>query len=174
MNKAIVATLVAFIVAVSAHAGPYKQVKEIVVPEPTCKFRNTEFQLDLFGAGGFYDNDYPNWGGGLGANFFFLRYIGIGVEQDLVGRKGLKSEWSTIGNFFLRYPICSWNLTPYAMVGGGGFYGNAHDRGAGHVGGGVEVRFTNNIGLFTDARWFYSCEDPRSSLLARSGLRIAF
>ena len=174
MKKAIVTSLMAVVVAVTAHAGPYKQVKEVVVPEPECKFRDTEFQLDLFGTGAFYNQGAPGWGGGLGANFFFLKYIGVGVEQSVFGRKDTNADWATLGNLFLRYPICSLNLAPYAMVGGGGLYGSSIGRGVGHVGGGLEYRFTNNIGLFTDARWLYSGEQPRSGVLARTGIRIAF
>jgi hypothetical protein len=60
------------------------------------------------------------------------------------------------------------------MVGGGGMYGTGPGRGLGHVGGGLEFRFTDNIGIFTDARWLYMSKSPKSGVLARTGLRFAF
>ena len=62
------------------------------------------------------------------------------------------------GNLFLRYPICALNLAPYIMVGGGvGWDGDA--LGYGNVGGGLEYRFTDHIGVFVDGRYFYGNED---------------
>ena len=83
--------------------------------------------------------------------------------------------WSTIGNLYLRYPICSWNLAPYAMVGGGAAYGNGiKGHGLGDVGAGVEYRATQHIGVFTDARYLYSNVEPRGAALVRAGVRFAF
>ncbi len=178
MKKLLTLTGIAILSAVTAFAGDGKVVKEVIVPE-TCNFRDTEFQLDAFGMGAFYESGRPGWGGGLGANFFFAKYFGIGVEQDLFGRndRGSRSytEWATIGNFFVRYPICSWNLAPYIMAGGGAAYGdNTKGHGFGHVGGGVEYRVTQNIGLFTDARYVFSSVEPENACFARAGLRFAF
>ena len=51
----------------------------------------------------------------------------------------------------LRYPICSWHLALYMLVGGGTTYANNLKRhGQGHVGAGLEYRFTPNR--------FYACE----------------
>ncbi|MFZ4483951.1 MAG: outer membrane beta-barrel protein [Chthoniobacterales bacterium] len=220
MKKYIVTSLVAAVAVASAIAGPSKVVKEVIVPEDPCLFRDQEFQIDAFGLGYFnqggnsfnyYNNSNaagisgrPAWGGGLGINYFFSRYIGIGLEQDLYGRQSGNSpvdagytRWATIGNLFLRYPICSWNLAPYIMIGGGANYGNTpkadfdgqalgippnrrgtynSGQGFGHVGGGVEYRFTKNIGIFSDARYIYSgvAGLANDNLMWRYGLRFAF
>lgn len=179
MKKTIIACLLAAAAVTGLQAGPAKSVKEVVVVEQPCKYRDTEFQLDAFGTGAFYNSGRPGWGGGLGANLFFLRYLGIGVEQGLFGREAVGSsggyaEWSTMGNFYLRYPICSIGLSPYLMAGGGAVYGNGNGKGVGHVGGGLEYRFTDNVGIFTDSRWLYSGEEPRSGVLTRMGFRFAF
>jgi hypothetical protein len=239
MKKYIVTSLVAAVAATSAFAGSGKVVKEVIVPEDPCLFRDQELQIDLFGLGDFYKgaNDKvtvgafsgdtrsfsgrPAWGGGVGVNYFFMKYVGIGIEQDLYGRESLNSNsgalagrrntipgnistaagdygytrWATIGNLFLRYPICQWNLAPYIMVGGGANYGNVPDlqvvpatavtpgrkyrmagQGFGHVGGGLEYRITQNIGLFSDARYLFSNVDglANSQLMWRYGLRFAF
>jgi hypothetical protein len=111
----------------------------------------------------------------LGVNYFFAKYFGVGVEQDLFGRNDNGSsnytQWGTFGNVFLRYPICSWNLAPYAIVGGGVVYGKK-TIGGGSVGGGLEYRFTDNIGIFCDARYLYTEED--SAVMGRTGIKFAF
>ena len=174
MKKLTLALLTVAITATGAFAGTSaKTFKETVAPAPDCKFRDQEFQVDAFAAGAWYSTGRPGWGGGLGVNYFFTKFIGIGVEQDLLGR-GSQTEWATIGNLFLRYPICSLNLAPYGLVGGGAAYGTGKGHGFGHVGGGLEYRVTDNIGLFSDARYVYSSVDPKNALLGRAGLRFAF
>jgi hypothetical protein len=175
MKKYIVTGLVAVIAATSSSFAGTASYKKTVVPvEEPCLYRDNEFQIDAFGAGGFYRNGNPLWGGGLGLNYFFLRYIGLGYEQ-LVGGNNDGAEWGSFGNLFLRYPFC-WGLSPYAMVGIGKVYSeNQRGLGGGTVGGGLEWRFTENIGLFGDARWFYSPDlSNGGGVIARTGLRFAF
>ncbi len=179
MKKLTVALIAVAVSATGAFAGtPAKTFKETVAPAPECKFRDQELQIDAYAAGAFYSVGRPGWGGGLGVNYFFTKYIGIGVEQNILGREkvggsGSYAEWATIGNLFLRYPFC-FGLAPYGMVGGGGAYGTGKGYGFGHVGGGLEYRVTDNIGLFTDGRYVYSAEDPKNAFLGRAGLRFAF
>jgi hypothetical protein len=152
----------------------------------------------------------PAWGGGLGINYFFARYIGLGVEQSVFGRNSGQrpnqdgtlpnnfdvgdygfTRWQTAAHLILRYPICQWNLAPYVMIGGGAQYGNVPNvqnvygtgrryrmagQGFGHVGGGLEYRVTETIGLFSDARYLFSGVNglPNNQLMWRYGLRFAF
>ena len=77
------------------------------------------------------------------------------------------------GTFFVRYPICSWHLAPYAMVGGGAdFERNRPTVGYGNVGVGLEYRITNNIGIFSDGRYFYGGSGNFANV--RGGVRFAF
>jgi len=176
MKKLLSLTGLFILTAASAFAGDGVSFKDkVVVEEPTCRFRANELQLDASGTSLFYSAGRPAWGGGLVVNYFFTKFVGLGAEQDVVGRKGESAEWATVGNLFLRYPICSLNLAPYAMAGGGAAYGagrNGH--GFGHVGGGIEYRATDHIGLFSDARWIFSSEEPKSGVLGRAGVRFAF
>ncbi|MBJ7327565.1 MAG: hypothetical protein JHC52_09510 [Chthoniobacterales bacterium] len=176
MKKYIITGLVTVIAATSSVMAGTTTVesKKTVVPiEEPCLYRDMEFQVDAFGTGGFYHGGSPGWGGGLGVNFFFLRYLGLGVEQFVVGNNDA-TEWGTFGHLFLRYPFC-WGLSPYAMIGIGKIYGDKSSIGGGDVGGGLEYRFTENIGLFGDARWFYSPDiDTQGGVIARTGLRFAF
>jgi hypothetical protein len=103
------------------------------------------------------------------------------------------TRWQTTGNFILRYPICQWNIAPYLLIGGGAQYGNVPTitgtlpdgqtaryrmagQGFGHVGGGLEYRLTQNIGLFSDLRYLFSGVNglPNNQMQWRYGLRVAF
>src|SRR4051812_19075429 len=109
MKKFILTLIVAFAAAIPAsQAGTeMKSFKEKAVVEPElCRFRDTEFQLDVFGA--FAAN--PEFdthgqtlntgvGGGGAANFFFARYFGIGIEG-LWYDNGGAAEHMFIGNLF--------------------------------------------------------------------------
>ncbi|HEY8898816.1 MAG TPA: hypothetical protein VIM61_00170 [Chthoniobacterales bacterium] len=155
-----------------------KDFKEkAVIEAPTCNFRDMEFQIDAFGA--FLAN--PEFathghtlntgvGGGGGFNFFFAKYFGLGIEGLWYGNGG-SAEHMIGGNAFFRYPICSWNLAPYAMVGGGAGWDHV-TVGYVSVGGGLEWRFHPNIGLFVDSRAFLGAPDVLG--VTRTGIRIAF
>ncbi len=173
MKKLTVALVAVAVSVTGAFAGTSaKTFKETVAPAPECKFRDQELQIDAYTAAAWYSTGRPFWGGGLGVNYFFTKHIGIGVEQDLGGRGG-QAEWVTAGNLFLRYPFC-FGLAPYGLVGGGFAYGTGKGHGFGHVGGGLEYRVTDNIGLFSDARYLYSSENPKNAVLGRAGVRFAF
>ena len=231
MKKYIITGVMAAVAATSAFAGTMTASKEVAPVEAPCVFRDNEVQLDLFGLGDFYKgangnflnsvaggyglggfgesrqfSGRPGWGGGLGLNYIFARYFGVGIEQSLFGRNsgGINAvtgagdigdygytRWQTTGNLIFRYPICQWNLAPYLLVGGGAQYGNVPNQtnlygttrryrmagqGFGHVGGGLEYRVTETIGLFSDARYLFSGVDglANNQLQWRYGLRFAF
>ena len=171
--------LTAFIVGLSlsaSFAGDGKSFKETkaTVDVETCRFRDFEVQVDafytgFFGGKGTYFS--TGSGGGFGVNVFFARYFGIGYEAAWYDNNNTAQHLPLAGNFFVRYPICSLNLAPYALVGGGGTW-NGHGTGYGNVGGGVEYRFTDNVGIFVDGRYFYGGTGNVANL--RSGLRISF
>ena len=222
MKKYIITGIMAAIAATSVMAGTPVASKEVVEVAPPCLFRDNEIQLDLFGLGDFYKGNNgnfagnvlglgngvesrqisgrPAWGAGLGVNYIFARYFGVGIEQSVFGRQGgggLQSDvgdygytrWQTTGNFILRYPICQWNLAPYLLIGGGAQYGSVPNltvpggrkyrmagQGFGHVGGGLEYRVTETIGLFSDLRYLFSGVDglANNQMQWRYGLRFAF
>jgi hypothetical protein len=161
----------------TAHAGTEsKSFKDkVVVEPPTCNFRDFEIQLDGFFTGVVGNRSHGNTlnsgvGGGTALNIFFARYFGLGVEADWYGNGG-SAEHMIMGNAFFRYPICSLNLAPYVMVGGGAGWDH-RAVGYGSVGGGLEYRFLKNVGLFGDARWIYGA--PDNLALFRTGVRFAF
>lgn len=170
----------AIITAIVASASPSyggvqsKSFKEEVVVVEDCRFRDMEFQIDTFYTG-FIGSSGSRFrtgsGGGFGLNFFFARYFGIGYEAAWYDNGGTVEHMPLSGNFFLRYPICSWNIAPYVMVGGGAGW-DGTTVGFGNVGAGLEYRVTKNIGIFFDSRYFYGGSGNVANL--RSGLRFAF
>jgi hypothetical protein len=124
----------------------------------------------VWGAYAFTANDYPTlqnyfpqapgfarhdtyleadhaWGGGVDAKFFFMRYVGIGVEgyaldvrqsfPDIFvdfgnvfgGTNFVRTSHdsrvigSVLGTFTLRYPIGCSRFAPYVFAGGGAIFG---------------------------------------------------
>jgi hypothetical protein len=172
MKKTILTAVLSLVVAAGAYAGPFKSIQEVVIVEPECLFSDNEFQVDLFYSGIFSNSDRVRTGsgGGFGLNYFFARYFGLGYEAFWTS-SGNGEHFPLGGNAFFRLPICSWNLAPYAMVGGGASF-DGFAKGYGNVGGGLEYRVTRNIGIFVDARYFYGGVGNLANL--RSGLRFAF
>lgn len=162
--------------ASSLFAGDGKTFKDkVVVETPDCKFRDMEFQIDTFYTGIIGSRGSAlgtGSGGGIGLNFFFAKYFGIGWEGSVYSNQGTASFMPLNGNFFIRYPICSLNLAPYIMVGGGANFEKNRSLGYGNVGVGLEYRLTNNIGLFSDGRYYYGGSGNVANV--RGGVRFAF
>ncbi|MES2707327.1 MAG: outer membrane beta-barrel protein [Verrucomicrobiota bacterium] len=173
-------------------------------PPPSLSLYNAgEWQVDLFGNYAFADSgndrliDDDAWGGGLGFNYFFTRNFGIGAEGSL-----FKTGGDTLGtsafNLVLRFPIGETGLAPY-LYGGVGLTFNADDLDSddfrdareraedddrprngddvlflGHAGAGIEYRFTQHVGIFTDARYTWCDQHDSDFGLARAGVRFAF
>jgi hypothetical protein len=169
MKKLLLTTSIVALSLFEAFAGDgksFKEVKTVVTPAPPCRFRDMEWQID-----GFYSAFFGGSGGGFGVNFFFLRYFGIGYEAQWYDNHGTVEHLPIGGNFFVRYPICSLNLAPYVLVGGGGAWDH-NGTGYGNVGLGLEYRFTDHIGAFVDGRYFYGGTGNVGNL--RAGMRFAF
>ena len=123
MKKLLLTTSIVALSFLDAFAGDgksFKEVKTVVVPEPPCRFRDMEWQIDAFYSHFWGDAAVTGGpGGGFGVNFFFLRYVGIGYEASWFDNDGVAFHLPVGGNLFLRYPICALNLAPYILVGGG-------------------------------------------------------
>ncbi len=172
--KKIAFTLVACIaVAGSALAG--KEIKEYKQPVEPC-FKDTELQLDIFGAyvmtegGGINDG----FGGGVGLNYFFTRYIGVGADA-MIFDGDAPGVWAFSGSLIARFPVelgglC---LAPYLLAGGGYQSGDA-ESGTWHAGGGLEFRIVpEKLGIYTEGRytWVGGSDDHAQ---ARVGVRLVF
>jgi hypothetical protein len=180
MKKTVFAALACVALAGTSFAGTYyapsKEVKEMkeIIPIPETCFADTEFQLDFFGTYNWTidPNQYhDNAGGGVGANFFFARYIGIGADTNVFSG-GANGVWQSTGSLILRYPIDSACLAPY-IFGGGGYQYDGHGEGTWHAGGGLEYRVVpHSVGLFTEGRYTWAEDNDTAQI--RAGLRVVF
>jgi Outer membrane protein beta-barrel domain len=184
MNKTL--TLLAVVLATAATTFAGDVSKKVVIAPQQDLFQAGEFQVDAFAAGAaghYYNPGGPNhnnigaFGGGIGANYFFTKYFGIGVDNSLggcVGGNGVSGAVDALqGQLIGRLPIESLHLAPYGMVGGGAFWGNNKGQGNGNVGGGLEYRITHSVGLFGDYRYLYG-NNNLSENLFRAGVRFVF
>jgi hypothetical protein len=174
MNKTL--TLLAVVLATAATSFAGQSSKKVVVAPQQELFRAGEVQLDVFAAGaaGNYNGGSVNgFGGGLGLSYFFTKYFGLGIDNTLTSLNGNGHVYnSTQADIIARYPIESWHLAPYALVGGGATWGT-QSQGNGNVGGGLEYRINRGIGLFADSRYIYG-NNGLNETLTRAGLRFIF
>jgi len=145
-------------------------------------YRANELSMDVFGSGslGEYTIDHPNstrvrqngrLGAGLGVNYFFTRNIGIGADAYSENTKGTFVD-SASANLILRFPLNQTGFAPY-VFGGGGYHFEEIRNEFAQAGGGMEYRFTRQIGIFIDARWVLPNQTSDYGV-ARLGMRFAF
>ena len=102
-----------------------------------------------------------------------------------------------LGTFTLRFPINCSRFAPYVWLGGGGIFGGGRDhdffldpnqplgivrrefdesesRALGQVGGGLEIRFTPNVGVLSDFSWNIVSGANNNFGMARTGINFAF
>lgn len=145
-------------------------------------YQSSELSFDGFGTGsdGSYTIDHPSnnrirqntqGGAGAGVNYFFTRYIGLGVEAYSENTTGVFID-NASGNLILRLPLGQSGFAPY-VFGGGGHQFDAAKLWFGQAGGGLEYRFTQHVGIFVDARAVWPNETKYYGV-ARAGLRFVF
>jgi hypothetical protein len=151
--------------------------KVMVESEPArYLFNQNEWSVDVFGHYAFDTKKGTiddGFGAGLGVNYFITRFIGVGLEG--YGWKGDGLIGSVGANLMLRYPIEQWHLAPYLIGGVSGNFGAKHseDQVNGSAGVGVEYRFNEHWGVFTDGRYVLT-EKTNDYGIARLGIRYAF
>jgi hypothetical protein len=149
---------------------------------PDDLYQANEFSVDLFGTDALdkHTIDHPSGhrirhdsrlGAGLGVNYFFLRYLGVGAEAYSEDTRHNFVD-NVSGSLIGRLPIGNSGFAPYAFAGGGHQF-DPVIASFGHVGGGLEYRFIHNVGIFVDARWVWTDRD-RDYGLGRAGVRVAF
>src|SRR6058998_3014246 len=158
--KRLVLCLLAFgVIASAAFAGvgySGKEMKQVAAPPPCPEwYADREFNVSLWGTYVFAGNNWENdrylesdhaWGGGVDLKYFFMRYIGVGVEGWAVSARrrvldfnefeapGQEFFFATsshesravgavLGTLTLRYPIHCTRFSPYLFGGGGGIFG---------------------------------------------------
>jgi len=145
-------------------------------------YRANELSLDAFGSGslGKYSINHltrqrvrhdTQLGAGLGINYFFTRYIGIGADAYSENTTGSVVD-SASANLILRLPLGKSGFAPY-VFGGGGFHFDAVRTQFAQAGAGMEYRFCPQMGVFIDARGVLPDQTPDYGV-ARLGLRFVF
>jgi opacity protein-like surface antigen len=191
--KTLTTTLLAtLLLAATSFAGQEVQYgKDKTIP-PTGCFNDHELQLDVFGTyavglgpdhAGLYSNHA--WGGGLGVNYFFTRYIGVSTdgEFDQTHRNALRGgDEAAVGHanggLIFRYPIDRYCIAPYVSLGGGGEFDHGSFASF-YLGAGLEYRIVpNKVGIFVDERWTYlgdfGTHDDQNNFTTRLGVRWVF
>jgi len=122
------------------------------------------------------DRDEQLWGADVDVTYFITRNLGVGVEQQWIDAG--RPIWNSAANVILRAPLSEdspW--APYLFGSGGIVYAAGRGRLEGHLGGGIEYRFTPKIGTFIDGRytWVDGGDDRIPQYGAfRAGLRVVF
>lgn len=112
------------------------------------------------------------WGGGVGLNYFFCRYLGIGGDINMPCANLGNFVNDMNGSLIARFPIECSGFAPY-VFGGGGRQTNPEWQWTGHAGVGAEFRFNPGVGIFTDARYVWA-DKTTDTILFRAGFRFAF
>ena len=133
-----------------------KEMKQVAAPLPCPEwYADREFNVSLWGTYVFTGNEWQNdryfeadhaWGGGGDIKYFFMRYIGVGIEgwavsarqatgldvtEQLFGTEfdavSIHHESNVIGavlgTLTLRYPFHCSRFSPYIFGGGGAIFG---------------------------------------------------
>jgi opacity protein-like surface antigen len=175
MKKIALPFLACLALASSAFAGhEVKETKDYKAPVEPC-FQDKELQLDVFGSWVETRNSatrHSGFGGGLGVNYFFMRYLGVGADGNIsAASNGL---WTFSGSLIARYPIeGSLCLAPYAIVGGG-FQTDGVNAGTWHAGGGLEWRVTHHLGVYGEGRYTWAGSHEEDNVRVSLGVRFVF
>ena len=138
-------------------------------------FRGHEWFGDVYGAYIQGNGGYMRSGGGGGASigYYFTKNFGIDVEGlTFDGGQTADTVNGANANLLFRLPIESIHLAPYAFIGGGENFTHIAEPFA-DAGAGVEYRFTQHWGIFTDGRYVDN-QAMNSYEEARMGVRFSF
>jgi opacity protein-like surface antigen len=178
MKKITMPFIACLALATSAFAGQEIKESKAVAPEP-C-FKDQELQIGAFGSYTSTTAANPHadgFGGGIEVNYFFMRYLGVGVDGNIY-EGDANGVWDATGRLIARFPIdngvgglC---IAPYIFAGGG-VLTDSILVGTWHVGGGLEYRATQQIGIFAEGRYTWGGEDGEfNAAQARVGVRFVF
>ncbi len=122
--------------------------------------------------------EHGTWGGGVGANYFWSKDVGLSVDTSMQ-HGGPKFVDHVVGNLVVRLPIDIAHIAPYVFAGGG-YRFNQRNSWIADVGTGLDFRLNHHFGIFGDARYVFG-DKPistfgagRDQILIRSGIRIGF
>jgi opacity protein-like surface antigen len=181
MKRTLLSTVVVVALAMPSFAGQeVSSPKEGEASVTSCAvcYKDQELQFSLFYS---FSNHPTNggFGGGIGLDYFFHRYVGIGLEGNwFPGGEKDAVITQAIGNVFLRYPLelngGRFSIAPYLLGGGGGLWDSKRSAVEGHIGAGLEWRFNEHWGIFADIRNAWTTYQGADIVEFRSGVRFVF
>jgi hypothetical protein len=130
----------------------------------------SELSGDLYGFTASRDRggaDQQAWGPGVGVNYFITRNLGIGADSYA---DAFKLPYQANASAIFRYPLGDSGLAPYGFAGAGRQWDN-RAQWLGHLGIGLEYRFSERTGVFADVREVFP-EKTADSIVFRVGFRI--
>ena len=133
--------------------------------------------MDVFGAFGhkYTRNTNVVAGGGLGANYFFTRNFGLGIDGYILDTA--KPTGEAAGTLIARLPLGNSHFAPYAVAGGGAIFNgvHSHDAKAFAKGGlGLEYRFSPHVGIMTDYTYNMVEGSHNNFGVLKTGLKFVF
>lgn len=179
MTKTIIAIFCATVTANVFAAPDYYQHSNADMDQ---RFHADEFSIDAFGMGSIGRESFDHLsrhtihhdgrtGLGVGANYFLTKYVGIGGDAYTENTHDSFVD-SASGNIILRYPFENIHLAPF-VFGGGGYQWDLTKTAFAQAGAGLEYRFAQHVGVFTDARYVFN-HDTSDIGIGRVGLRFTF
>ena len=156
MKKLLSCLLGLALVASAAFAGvgySGKEMKQVAPPPCPEWYADREFNISLWGTYVFTGNNWIDdryieadhaWGGGIDLKYFFMRYVGVGIEGWVVDARQARQDifvdfsdgifassihhennaiGAVLGTLTLRYPILCTRFAPYVFGGAGGIFG---------------------------------------------------
>jgi hypothetical protein len=137
-------------------------------------FPSNQLSLQAFGTYASREREGSSenaFGGGLGLTYFFLRYVGIGADTYI---EEWKWPYRVNGSAILRLPLPEQfsKLAVYGFGGGGRQFKDVAQY-TWHGGGGLEYKFSRQLGIFADAREVFPDKTPNYTL-ARAGITFGF
>jgi len=131
-------------------------------------FKESELSLSL--TGGYVDRAEHKWGIGANATYFFGTHLGVGATAHWEDFGG-----TVIDNFaaevYLRYPLESVRLAPYAIASVG--YSWETREWFESIGVGAEARFDESWGVFADYQYYLNHRMSDAGMF-RTGIRFVF
>jgi hypothetical protein len=154
-----------------ASAGPAVIDKNPIV-DASCPCFFPGLQVGVFASGYLPAGDDPEDALGGGVNFAYFFNDNLGLEYSYSVHATDSEKHINALDLIYRMPLGYSCLAPYVM-GGGALFSNSSNEGAYRLGGGLEYRFDNCIGVFSDAtyNWIHQEAD---AVHVRMGLRVPF
>ncbi len=183
--KGILSVVTVMGIACSTHAQDYttsdQSRPEHSEPVDSDLYHACEFSIDGSAVGVLHSYDFNGnglnrknyrFGGDVGANFFFTKYIGIGSDAYALAGATDTFVDTVTGNLIFRVPIGNTGIAPY-VFGGAGYQFQGIDQIVGGGGVGLEIRLVQHFSIFADARYLAAVKESDYGF-ARLGVRLSF